>query len=67
MRRTLWDEAHATKEKFTDLDLNDLLIETPFERFFKRSTLNFSLVLIHALLLRKVNSKIWGEIQFGLG
>ena len=55
------------KEKFTALDLLQRIAETPFAQFFEATTLNFSSVLLHSLLLRKVESTKRGEIHFGIG
>ena len=51
-------------EKFTVLGVLDWVTETPFAQFFERTTLNFSPVLLHSLLLRKIDpTKRWRIIS----
>jgi len=57
----------TVKEKFTDLGLLQRVAESPFAHFFEGSTLNFSTVLLHSLLLRKIHPTKRGEIHFGIG
>ena len=57
----------TVKEKFTDLGLLQRVAESPFAQFFEGSTLNFSTVLLHSLLLRKIHPTKRGEIHFGIG
>ncbi|XP_062112252.1 uncharacterized protein LOC133823469 [Humulus lupulus] len=55
------------KTRFLELGLLERAKESPFKQFFLASEFNFSGVLVHQLLLRKIASNNEDEVHFFLG
>ena len=55
------------KAKFHALGLSERVANCPFKQFFLAPDINFSKVLIHQLLLRKVKSKKRNKMHFLVG
>ena len=56
-------------ERFSELEILDRLQGTPFEKFFVKEQvdLNFSGVLIHKLLEKRIEPTVRGEVHFDIG
>ena len=55
------------KDKFEELDLLEMAKGFPFKQFFEASTMRFSRVIIHQLLLRRIKASSKNELQFEIG
>lgn len=55
------------KKKIIKFSLLDRVKESPFKQFFLASEFNFSRVLVHQFMLRKIHTGLQNEVHFCLG